>query len=103
MINKFTLTTDEVIASTSAVETLMESDNASAFGLRFPPDVKQEVCTSCLKKLESYTPLTYFSKQEYIMIYYALEYIINTGESFGIFINDAYTASEKIGKLAGLL
>ena len=104
-MNKQTiLTADEVFACISALETLMESDNANVAGIYIDPDVKQTLCQSAIKKLEAYHPLTYFSKKDYTMISFALAYISDISISANIsdeFLLDIYSASDKIYILAG--
>ena len=100
MKKNLTFTPEEVATSLAAVELLLESDNASVFGYQFAPAVKTSLCNSCLKKLKSYSTLSYFTKQEYTMIYYALQYSIQVSESNGLYHEAAYTAADKAGELA---
>ena len=100
MKKNLTFTPEEVATSLAAVELLLESDNASVLDMQFALNVKWNVCHSCLKKLQAYSPLTYLSKQEYTMIYYALQYSIQVSESTGLYHEAAYTAADKALELA---
>lgn len=93
-------TAEEVATSIAAVELLRKSDNANVLDMQFALSVKWNVCHSCLKKLQTYSPLTYFTKQEYTMIYYALQYSIQISESTGLYHEAAYTAADKALALA---
>lgn len=65
-------TPEEIYIISSAVETYNEAHRGI-----LNPELQDSLCNSCIAKLEGYNQLTYFSKQEYTVMAFAVDMIIN--------------------------
>lgn len=95
------LNADEIAHVSSALETFIDNDSASVAGIMFQKDIKERLVSSCLNKLSSYSPLTYFTKQEYTVMFAATLFVIQLFEKNGSEADDAlFSAQNKLSMLA---
>lgn len=102
MKNTPILTDDEVRACMAAVDTLLYFDDENQKHTQFDYETRRALLGSSYQKLSVYSPFTYFTKQEFIMIHDALDYMIEVNSIFGDDDPEFYTAFEKTAELAGL-
>ena len=103
MKDNYKFNTEELLAITAAVETYLESKNAAVYGQVLKNEIKVPLCNSCLKKLDNYNPLTFFTKQEYTVMYMAVTYVDFISVSEGIEIPGNASAQDKLAQLADTL
>lgn len=95
------LNADEIAHVSSSLETFGDSENASIVGIAFPEELKAQLIASCLNKLSCYSPLTYFTKQEYTVMFAASLFVIQLFERAGSEADDAlFSAQNKLSRLA---
>ena len=87
---------EECILIVSALETYDESDQTF-----LPPELKHRLILSSLEKISNLSTLTYFTKQEFTVMYAAVDHIIRSEQQLGQHIdNDLMLLSNKIYDLA---
>lgn len=82
------------------IESAVETYNDSPRGL-FVPEVQQKLAKSTLSKLSNYSPMTYFTKQEYTFMAVAIKYLMDSFETMGLeYPDDLFSLFTKILDLA---